>query len=252
MPLRFLVDGPAWTQRPYGLFSVVQDRGDPNPHWRQGISYEVICATGATTYDPCVTVTGSSEQGGGIAAAPAKTVQGITFRGATAFRLFLATQCAMPAYDGQDIDTRLMRAEQFAVEQAFWTGAAGGQTTVFPHLAANTALSTSGLPPVLLQSAAVSVTGAPLDVVEGIGRLEDAIGNVYDGIPVLHVPEELGPAMANANLLIRVGDHLETPSGSLVALGSGYTGSAPDGTTSTLFKYVYATGALIMYRGSDP
>src|SRR5690554_3145007 len=97
------------------------------------------CPTGDTTYDPCLSVTGT-----GAPAAPATKTGNVeqTTRGATPFTVYAQFECsAVGVGDAATVGAdALARVEQRQVETAFWTGVAGGQPVVFPHLAAAAAV----------------------------------------------------------------------------------------------------------------
>lgn len=247
------VPAPAFTPRPFGLLSTLaaETRTPSSPHWQTGVTYDSVCALGATTYDECFAVSGSGSASAGPPPSKAATTN-MEHRGATAFVVYTSVDCS-PVGFWDDVDAigarSLTQAEQFQVERAFWTGLAAGQPVVFPHLAENAAVvDEQGI--VLQTAATVVVSGSTaLDVVEGMGRLEAALGACYDGVGVIHVPLVLEPALANAGLLVREGQRYRTPAGNVVVLGAGYTGSSPAGVESSSSAWVYATGAMFAYRG---
>ena len=145
------------------------------------------------------------------------------------------------------------RSESWQVEYAFWTGSvAASGNKVYPHLAANAAVLDAGvIPTITLQCAATTVTGSViLDVVEGIGRLEAALGNCYNGQGTLHVPMILGEQLFRAGVVKVDGAQIKTQAGNLVALGAGYPGTGPDGTMISNAVWVYITGPVFAYRSA--
>lgn len=250
------VAGPAFTPAQFGLLDTLASAGalrtPGDPHWRNGVNYEELCAAADTTYDDCFAVSGTG--GAPAALAPAKEpTAGYNTRAATAFTVYADVDCSVPGFwdrAEQAIAEVMSKAEGYAVERAFWTGQAADQPVVFPHLAANAVVSeTRGGPHTYtLQTAATTVTGGPYDIVEGIGRLEQALADCYKGQGVLHVPVSLGPALADAMLLVRDGNRYRTPKGNLIVLGDGYPGTSPAGTVPADSVYVYATGAMFAYR----
>lgn len=249
---RLHVPAPNFTPLPYGLFSAVQWRDDADPHWRLGITYEPLCGGVGTTYEGCFSVTGS---GGPPPPPPAKTSTGdFTRRGATAFTVYSDIDCSAPGFwdRAESAAIELVgRAEQRQVERALWTGVAGLQPVVYPHLAEDTAfIENDGQPgSVTLQTAATVVTGSILDVVEGLGVLEEQLALCYDGVGVIHVPLSVIPPLVEAMQLQRVGGKLFTVNGNQVVAGAGYPGTSPSGADPAVGRrWIYATGALIGYR----
>lgn len=238
---------PAFTPLPFGLLTAlgpyVRNPGDSR--WQVGVQWESICPLGDTTYDECLTVTGAF---GPPPAPPAKIpTDEMQRRGATPFTVLVDVECSAPGFwerSQEMVEEALARVESFQVENAIWTGLAADQTVVLPHLAADAEVIENN---VTLQTAAVTVTGT-YDVVEGIGRLEDALAVCYHGVGVIHVPRVLAPALAYANLLISDGTRYRTPNGNIVVLGEGYSGAAPDSSTSNSHVTVYATGLPFIYR----
>ena len=248
-PLRMLVDPPRRQPMPYGLFTVVDERPVDDPHILLGVEYMPLCGGAGTTFDYCVT----GGPGPGFYQTASRTL-----RGALPFTVFSEVDCA-PVGDFwdeayADAENILQTTEQYQVERAFWTGQAGGlDNQVYPHLAANAAVTsptvTNGLT-LTLQTQAVIVSGGPLSPVAAIGLLEGALAACYDGQAVLHVPETAIPALANLNMLRERAGKLYTQNGNLIVAGAGYTGTSPTGTTPPPgTTWMYGTGQLFMYRG---
>lgn len=244
---RQIVDPPAFSLLPYGLWDATQTRAADSPHWQQGITWIERCPTGGTTYDECLAVTGT---GGPPPEPPAKTDNvDQTFRGATPFTVITEFDCSSVGLrDAATVAAdALARVEQQQVEAAFWTGVSGGQTVVFPHLAANAeVLDTQDI--VLQTAASPVVTGA--DAVRALGALEAELADCYSGQGVIHIPRSALPVMAAWNLIVERDDRLYTRAGNLVVVGGGYTGSGPDGSSPDAESaWIYATGAVFGYRG---
>lgn len=250
---RPLVAPPAVVARDYGLLSVVQSRyEEADSHWRNGVTYQSICGTGAMTFDDYC-VTGAAEQ------APNK-IGNISqpVRGATPFTVMVEIDCSAPGFtDSERLENAmgaLTRVEGFQVERAFWTGtvAASGGYVAYPHLAANAEVydSPGSLVSVLLQSAAAQVTGATLDVVEALGRLEAALGNCLTAQGVIHVTPTVFEIMRSQYLVESRAGVMYTAKGNKVAVGDGYTGSAPDGTSAAGVHWMYATSQIFAYRST--
>lgn len=248
---------PTTTPTPYGLLSVVQYPDATDPHWRNGINYGPLCGLnggvgGAVTFDDYCSVSGV-----GTKSATATRF----WRGATPFTPYARVDCSPvggfwddPTFaDAQQLAAAaLTRSEGWQVERAFWTGSppvGASNLQVYPHLAANAAVvdSTSGLFSVTLQTAATVITGV-VDPVEGLGWLEQQLANCYGQQGVIHIPAFLAAAFDSYGLLRTQGGKATTLNGNLVAIGNGYPGTAPDGTTPTGALWVYATGAVFAYK----
>lgn len=248
MAARQLIELPAvFTPLPYGLWDTVQHPAANGPHWQQGITWVERCPTGDTTYDECLSVTGT----GTPPEPPAKTANvDQTSRGALPFTVYAEFECSpVGVADAESVASdALDRVEQQQVEATFWTGVAGGQPVVFPHLAADTEVLDGEV--VLQIVASPVVTGG--DVAQALGALEQELADCYSGQGLIHVPRSALPTLAAWNLAAIVDGRLVTPAGNLIVAGTGYTGSAPDGTAAAAgTAWIYATGAAWGYR-SDP
>jgi hypothetical protein len=243
---RQIVDPPAFTLLPYGLWDAVEQRTPGNPHWQQGVTWIERCPDGGTTYDECLTVTGT-----GAPPEPGAKADNVdqADRGATPFTIFTEFDCApVGLRDAETVASdALARIEQYQVEAAFWTGTVGGQTVAFPHLAANAEVLDSQQ--IVLQPAAtVCVTG--VDAAHALGALEDCLADCYAGQGVIHIPRIALPTLASFSLIEARDGALWTTAGNRVVVGGGYTGTGPDGTSPAAGStWMYATGALFGYRG---
>lgn len=243
---RQIVDPPAFTLLPYGLWDAVEQRTPGNPHWQQGVTWIERCPDGGTTYDECLTVTGT-----GAPPEPAAKADNVdqTDRGATPFTIFTEFDCApVGLRDAETVASdALARIEQQQVEAAFWTGTVGGQTVAFPHLAADAEVLDSQQ--IVLQPAATTcVTG--VDAAHALGALEDCLADCYAGQGVIHIPRIALPTLAAWGLVQARDNGLFTTAGNRVVVGGGYTGSGPDGTSPAAGStWMFATGALFGYRG---
>jgi len=254
---RTLVAPPTFDPRNFGLLSVVQTRYDePDPHWRNGVTWQDICGLGSLTFDPFCLTASTIPVSGAPPAAKADNIDWNTY-GATPFTVFAEVDCSPVGYSQEEQRSRavdaLTRTEAYQVENAFWTGAAGGVANrVYPHLAANEAVNDSTLLPVTqMQCAATAVSGSTiLDMVEGLGRLEAALAACYQGKGVIHVPVLLVTQMFQWNLVEANSGQLRTKSGNLVAIGGGYPGTGPTGTLISNALWIYATGPIFAYRSA--
>lgn len=260
---RLIVNGPTFTTSPYGLWDAVQKPSASDPHWQNGITWVDRCPAGDTAYDECIAVTGT----GGAPTAQAAKAATFTqdFRGATSFAVFAEFDCSGVGIIGDQMaiaDDALARVEQWQAERAFWTGIAGktasggvAQTTVFPHLAADTELADPNDSTITLQTASVIVTGggASQDPAVALGVLEAELADCYHGQGVIHMPAEALPTFAAWKLLREEGGALYTVKGNRVVVGDGYTGSSPAGAAPAAgTTWIYATGAVFGYRADVP
>lgn len=248
------VEPPAFTPLPYGLFSVVQWVTDGDPHWQAGIQFQPeTCETPSTTALYCPNADEPIE----------KTEEfGVPTVGANDFTVYATLNCSPVGGIFEDSARRtlaaLERREHIAVERTFWTGEldnAKVADVVYPHLAADTEVISEvapGVGEILLQAAAdVVVTGA-FDLVEGLGLLEQALAECYGGVGVIHAPRKTLIPLADRHVIVQDGDQMRTFGGNLIAFGSGYANTGPDGTPAPEGQaWLYATGQIIGRR-SEP
>jgi hypothetical protein len=205
-----------------------------------GVRIEVeTCSPGIVTTASCA-VTGTGDK---------IRTDALQVRGASPFTVYSLPVCSPIGYldEARTIaQNALTYGEARAVEREFWTGALG--TT--PHLAANAQVT--DVDGTILQTAAtVLVTGgAVVDAVEGLARLEEALGWCYGSEGVIHAPNSVVTHWEAYGLLRHDGTRLRSPSGHIVVSGNGYPGTAPDGTApGPGTRWVYATGAIQLRRG---
>jgi hypothetical protein len=258
---RLVVEPPAFGPRPYGLLSVADVRTNPdNPHWQNGITWVDNCLAsgmGNTTWDECIVVTGA----GAPPEPPTKTDNvDRLFRGATPFTAYTKFDCAPVGVQDQVAlaGEALRQSEDWQVERTFWTGMSNGSKIVFPHLAENT--TRTDAQGISIQTAATIVTGTAVDVPTGLGMLEAQLANCYNGVGIIHVPTVALPSFDMWGLVRQrpsrtsggqFGNQLQTLNGNSVAVGAGYPGTSPAGAApATGTAWLYATGPVVMYRGS--
>lgn len=249
---RIQVEPPSFAPLPYGLLTALDDqiRGTSDPHWTSGVTWESVCAQGGTTYDECWAVTGT---GAPPPPASKSSTTSITRRGALPFTVYAELDCSAPGFwdRAQDLTIQtLTQSEQWQVENAIWTGMAGGQSVVWPRLASN-ANNVEASTNITLGLAATVVSGnsSPMDLVEGWGLLEQALADCYDGVGVIHVPRNLLPQAKHSNLIEAEGSRYRSAGGNLVIFGAGYRGTSPAGVAVSGQTWMYATGAMFVYRG---
>src|SRR5262245_41209948 len=147
----------------------------------------------------------------------------------------------------------LLWNEQWRAKRGVWSCVDGRQTMVYRPLAAASQIVDEST--IILQTAAQMVSGnAVYDIVEGLGRLEGQLAACYDGQGVIHVPVALASTLIAWNLVEpRNGQMVTTTVGNIVIFGGGYTGTAPsaplDPSPATT-QWIYATGAMFIYRST--
>lgn len=247
---RKYVDPPTRQPLPYSLVQMTDWRDSNDPHWQAGIEWQSLCGNSATALDYCVTG----------AALPAQKVDtgGLEPRAANPFTVYAEIDCSPVGTHWErgmaDARRLLEQSEAHAVEQAFWTGTAAGVTnTVYPRLAADTAVYDTGSSfRVQLQTVAVVVTGG-LGVTPalGMGALEDAAADCYHGVVTIHVPMIAIPSLMHRGIIQRDGARLRTISGNTVVVGAGYANTSPAGVAAGVGQaWIYSTGTVFGYRSS--
>lgn len=244
---RQIVNGPSFTALPYGLWEAAQKPSATDTHWQNGITYEELCSGGATTYDECLAVTGTGGEAPGAPASKAANVDN-DFRGATAFTVYVQFDCSMVGNVMQDqAEAALAKVEAWQTERAFWTGTAGGASTVWPHLAEDTELTDpSGI---LLQSAATPLVTGGGDAAHVLGAVEQSLADCYHGQGMIHMAPSALPTFFAWDLVTERDGALWTRAGNRVVVGAGYTGSSPAGSAAAAgTSWIYATGQVFAYR----
>lgn len=266
---RVLVDPPPFTPLRFGLLSAAIDRTAEAPdHWRTGVTWQSHCPDADGTYDPCLVETRDDVDPTMTETDPAPEPDpkaetdtnldvedeqaSLFLRGATPFTVYNRQDCSPVGFweRAQDLGVQaLTRVESHQVERIFDDGITrnlGGAQTAYPHLRDDTGLvDDTGA---TLQTAAQVVTASPVDIVEGLGRIQAALADCYHGRGVIHIPAVLGAELMAHTLTIRSGAVLETLLGNRIALGTGYEGIGPSGETAPDVAWVYATGAVFYYR----
>lgn len=241
---RLLVPAPMFTPSQYGLLSVAQPATPDNAHWQNGVTWPANCIDADTTYEECITVTGT---GSPPAAPTLPSSTDFSYRGATPFTIFARFNCSPVGNDVNALAEEALRnMGSVQVEKAFWSGTAGGQSTVFPHLAAS--VTVTGSDNIMLQTA--PVTGAADDAAAALGYLEGQLGTCYNGQGVIHVPASAAATFFARELFEDIGGKLYTGKGNLVVIGNGYPGTSPTGAAASAgTAWVYATGAIMEMHG---
>lgn len=243
--IRDWVTPPKFEPLQYRLRDAVDGPYPYTGHQKLGVQYTPdVCAFPLETSATCVS---------GIGAV--KTATGsIPNRGADSFAVYTWLDCPLVGIGYDELRARTLRAHennaQTVVETVFWTG---GNFNTVQHLAEDTPITeVVGGSTVNLQTAAsVIVTGA-VDVVEAIGRLEQAMAGCYGGTPLIHVPRGVAVHLASNHALEKKGNRLVTPLGSVIVAAPGYPGTSPSGATPPAgTTWLYATGSVKMLQ-SEP
>lgn len=250
---RQVIDGPAFTALPNFLWDTAQHPVPSGPHWQQGVTWSEWCAGGGTVMDECIAVTGTGAPS--AQSSFTNTVNQVN-RGATAFTVQTEFDCSPVGQDAEQnqAEEALRKTEAYQITKAFWTGKAGTvagptqTTTVFPHLAANTAVNDPQ--GITLQTAASQFVTGGDDPAVALGVLESGLASCYGGEGVIHIPYLALPTFV-ARGLCKFDDsgQLRTYSGNLVVAGQGYDGSSPAGAAPAAgTSWIYATGAMFGFR----
>jgi hypothetical protein len=244
-----------FTPAQFGLLSAATELTGLENHWQMGLSWQPLCADATATYAACTTVVRGSPETIPDTTPPDPAGKTATFdallRGATPFTVYVEHDCSPSS--GPDVLRKraadaLTRVEESVVEAVVWSGQAGGQEAVFPHLAADAGLVEEGPGPATFQEAAVTVA-TPLGPVDALSELEGALAGCYKGVGTLHIPRKLIPRLASQGVLKAQGGLLTTILGTKVAAGTGYPGTGPAGTEAAGVEWMYATGAVFYARG---
>lgn len=240
--MRLIVDPPARTLNPFGLWNTAQTVDDPDPHWRQGVEWEPgPCDEGAVTQDPCPTVPATKQP----------TATGFPSWCSEPFTVYSWLDCGPVGVWDDDTGTRfgrratdlLLRGEGRAVEREFWTGANG----VNPHLAATTPVSDGDCQ---TQTAAQTVVTGTASIAAAIGELEDALDECCGGPGVIHLPMRVVAPGFDQYQFVKVAGKLFTQAGTPVVASGAYPGTSPAGAVPTGFtSWVYGTGPVVVRRG---
>lgn len=257
---RLEVEPPAFQPRQYGLISTIGTRVSDDPHWRGGVWWRQTCGTGARVAFYCITATGATASGF------TKTHNIDTkYFSAHPIVAYVEIECAPVGYDPavarRDALDALARVEEYQLEQGLWTGTAPNGITgrIMPNLTESTEVldpimsGTVDHNEVTLQLAvnSLSPSGQPLDIAEGLGRLEDEMGDCVLGQGVIHMTQNTADIAQSEGLLIERNGRKYTALGNLVVIGAGYPGTGPNGLVVADVHWMYATGPMFIYRGNE-
>lgn len=102
----------------------------------------------------------------------------------------------------------------------------------------------------VIGAAATDITpsGTAVGAIEALALLEQAAGELYGGVPVIHASRDLVTWLISQNLIRDVGGHLETILGSLVIAGPGYADADGPSAPAAGASWMYATGAVNVWE----
>jgi len=236
-----VVTAPKIVPSAFGLLAVVKPENGPDEdQWVRGFSQEwETTLYSATNWDD----TDSTD--GEVVAAGAPTY----FTEIKPWFIEAEELRSTLGFTGLDRIERLKRqlegVTQHAMEVELWDGAIRKGET---H--ANVALSDD--------SATVLNSGTALSPRRALALLEHHIGLASDGGEqgIIHMTRDVAALLAsNSNMLFHEAgkEHLQTLGGTPVIVGSGYSGTGPDGVTGAtatdINKWIYATGTVRTYVG---
>jgi hypothetical protein len=240
-PRNGVVEAPKIVPSAFGLLAVVKPENSAGEdHWIRGFSQEwETTLYSATNWDATDTTDGEV-----VAAGTPTYYTEIKpwFIEAEELRSTLG-------FLGLDRIERLKRqlegVTQHAMEIELWDGAIRKGES---HL--NVALSDA--------AATILNSGTALSPRRALALLEHSIGLASDGGEqgFIHMTRDVAALLAsNSNMLFHEEgkDHLQTLGGTPVIVGSGYSGTGPDGATGATAtvdnKWIYATGTVRTYVG---
>ncbi len=211
-----------------GLFdNVVWIDAVSGSHWQGGIQYEANCTDSLVTISACypdgIAVSGIAEK---------SATWDKVHRGSKAFTIFQEYDCS-PAGMGLTLSD-IEKAQELAIkalnetasreaERVLWTGATNNSPAInYPNfITTSEVFDSTGR--ILLQPSGTMISGAAnMDLVEGLGRLEEAASNCYNGRLFIHAPVVLAASLYNQSLITRVSNRWLTANGNRVIFGNGY------------------------------
>jgi hypothetical protein len=253
---RVIVSPPRKEALEYGLLSVVENRANTDPHWQNGVTWQNVCPDNGSTYEACLLGNALGQPVTGIPAPVTKTATSVrSIWGATPFTVTQRIDCSPPGFyaDADDfVKTAFDQTEEVAVAEVFFAGTVGTRPNIqFPHLAsAGTVVdSIPGGATLQLTTANIGPTGGgSLDIVEALGRLEQALGACVHGKGIIHVSAELVPHLRANHLITEEDGVLYTYNGNKVAASPGYSGADRTNTVQVGVSWMYGTGPVFMYK----
>lgn len=239
---------PAQAVQPasFGLLSVADVIRPDDEKWVQGFSAEFLSRPDKVQLLSAI----SGEVPNGIVYEPAEGTSTDTFQEVHPFFIEAINEVSGMGVRGKDprldVLTQLESTTQKAIERELWDGPViKADDDDQPYLAK----TPNG--PLVIGGGAVAPKKA-LSLIEG------SISNSPTGAGgVIHVTRDIGSILTLQGAIKPVDNedgtqHLETVLGTKVVIGSGYTGSSPDGGVGDdLIKFMYATGPVTVVLGES-
>jgi len=226
------ITGPTPMPTEFGLYSVATVVDSNDAHAQGGVQYEPLgCGEVAAVSAACGTA-------GGPEMPATVELDADRFVRSVAFTVYAGPSADLISHRADELSTMarnwLTLGEQHGAERGFWTGAPlVDDDSAALHLAAGDAVEVLAADPVPGKLA--------------LGLLEEALGDRVLGRGVIHVPRVAFPFLPDtaAN-----GGRMQTKLRTDLAVGTGYTGSAPDGTARGAGEaWLYGTGPVKITRG---
>lgn len=239
----------------YGLLdNVTWLTPDGKGHWQAGMQYDADCPAADVTVSAC-----HPSQPAEVT--PKSTTWEHMTRGAQAFTVYDHYECSAPGR-GLNLDAldqgrtkalwALAASAQRTAERVFWTGDLSPATTgtIYPNLVTQDEVLDSSNR-IVIQPSGSLITGG-LDVVEGLGRLEDAMSDCYRGRAWIHVPVILVSSLAAKGLIVERSGKLYTWAGNRIIIGCGYADEVgPDGVANAAgVTQMWATSPVFGLKSS--
>ncbi len=240
-PKNGVVEAPKIVPSAFGLLAVVKpENSSDESQWIRGFSQEwETTLYSATNWDDTDTTSGAVVAAG----------TPVYYTEIKPFFIEAEELRSGLGFLGLDRIGRLKRqlegVTQHAMEVELWDGAIRKGES---H--SNLALSDA--------AATILNSGTALSPKRALALLEHHIGLVSDGGEqgLIHMTRDVAALLSsNSNMLFHETekDHLQTMGGTPVVVGSGYTGTGPDGATGATAtdtnKWIYATGTVKTYLG---
>lgn len=234
---------------PHSLVENVTWVPPTDKHWVGGIQYDTDCTDADVTSSPCISGAPDSS-----ALTKSATFSQVT-RGSRAFTVYAEVDCTPDRQFWDSAEQSAKRALTVSapdqIEQTFWTGSSGAGAPIFPNLTTTGPIYDS-TGDILLQPSSTIISGQPLDLVEGIGRLEEAFHDCYHGLGVIHAPVVLSTDFARRGMYEHgPGNTLVTSMGNRIVFGTGYPINVGSGGVAPPLgsAWVFMTSPVFGIRG---